>query len=130
LRRAQSESIERPFTTFSVVLELLSQFIGLLSSIAIILYWKPWVASIIVIIPIVSTLYMAKMGHLQYKIEFERTEKSRKSWYLNYMMTNDIAFKEIKIYKLGSYFVKGYKELSKGFILQDKTILKKRTTAS
>jgi ABC-type multidrug transport system fused ATPase/permease subunit len=45
-------------------------------------------------------------------------------------MTNDIAFKEIKIYKLGNYFIKGYKKLNKKFIKQDKKIIKKRTFVS
>lgn len=130
LRRAQNEAIERPYAVFSIVLGLMSQFIGLVSSLVILLYWKPWISIIIIIIPILSTLYMAKMGHVQYKIEFERSHEKRKSWYLSYMMTNDIAFKEIKIYRLGDYFIQGYKNLYEGFISQDKKIIKKRTIAS
>ena len=130
LRRAQNEAIERPYAIFSIVLGIMSQLIGLISSLAILLYWKPWISVIIIIIPIASTLYMAKIGHLQYKIEFERSEKKRKSWYLNYIMTNDIAVKEIKIYNLGDYFIQGYKRLSKRFISQDKEIIKKSTLVS
>lgn len=130
LRRAQSEAIERPYAVFIILLSLVSQFLGLISSLAILLYWKPWVILLVVIIPIISTIYMAKIGHLQYKIEYERSQERRKSWYLNYLMTNDIAFKEIKIYKLGDYLIKGYKDLNKKFIKQDKKIIKKRTLAS
>lgn len=45
-------------------------------------------------------------------------------------MTNDIAFKEIKIYKVGDYFIKRYKELNENFIRQDKKIIKKRIHVS
>ncbi|WMM25773.1 ABC transporter ATP-binding protein [Tissierella sp. MB52-C2] len=130
LRRAQNEAIERPYAVFSIVLSLISQFLGLISSLAILLYWKPWVILLVVVIPIISTIYMAKMGHLQYKIEYGRSQERRKSWYLNYLMTNDIAFKEIKIYRLGDYLIEGYKKLNKKFIKQDKKIIKKRTLAS
>lgn len=130
LRRAQSEAIERPYTVFIIVLSIASQFIGLISSLAILSYWKPWVILLVVIIPIISTIYMAKMGHLQYKMEYERAQEKRKAWYLNYIMTNDIAFKEIKIYNLGNYFIKRYKELYKEFIKQDKKIIRKRTLVS
>ncbi|MBU5438428.1 ABC transporter ATP-binding protein/permease [Tissierella sp. MSJ-40] len=130
LRRAQSEAVERPYAVFSIVLSIVSQFLGLISSLAILLYWKPWIILLVIIMPIISTIYMAKMGHMQYKIEYERSQEKRKSWYLSYLMTNDIAFKEIKIYRLGDYLIKGYKKLNKNFIKQDKKIIKKTTIAS
>ncbi|MBU5425799.1 ABC transporter ATP-binding protein/permease [Tissierella pigra] len=130
LRRAQNEAIERPYAVFSIVLSLISQFLGFISSLAILLYWKPWIILLVVAIPFISTIYMAKIGHLQYKIEYERSQERRKAWYLNYLMTNDIAFKEIKIYRLGDYFIEGYKKLSNSFIKQDKKIIKKRTFTS
>jgi len=130
LRRAQNEAAEKPYTVLSIMLELISQIIGFLSTLAILLYWKPWTILLLVVIPITSTIYMTKIGYLQYKIEYERSQERRKAWYLSYLMTNDIAFKEIKIYKLGNYFIKGYKKLNKKFIKQDKKIIKKRTFVS
>ena len=43
LRRAQNEATERPYAVFTTVLGIISQFLGLISSLAILLYWKPWV---------------------------------------------------------------------------------------
>ncbi|QAT62370.1 ABC transporter ATP-binding protein [Acidilutibacter cellobiosedens] len=130
LRRAQNEAAEKPYTVLSIMLELISQIIGFISTLAILIYWKPWTILLLVVIPITSTIYMTKIGYLQYKIEYERSQERRKAWYLSYLMTNDIAFKEIKIYKLGDYFIKGYKKLNKKFIKQDKKIIKKRTFVS
>lgn len=130
LRRAQSEAIDRPFAIFSNILGFLSQILGLVSFLAILLYWKSWVSLIILIVPIISTLYMAKIGHMQYKIEFERAQEKRKSWYLSYLLTNDIAFKEIKIYGIGNYFIESYKKLRNKLIKQDRDIIKKRATMS
>ena len=34
-----------------------------------------------------------------------RTEEERKKWYFQYLLTNDIAFKEIRTYNLAEYFI-------------------------
>lgn len=130
LRRAQNEAMDRPYIVFSILLSLTSQLIGLISFITLLLYWKPWVIFLIISIPIISTIYAARIGHMQYEMEYERSQERRKAWYLNFLMTNDIAFKEIKIYSLGSYFIEGYKSLNKKFMRQDKKILKKSAIAS
>lgn len=130
LRRAQRESIDRPYMMFSITLNVVSQFLGLISVISIILYWKPWTLILILLIPIISTIYMTKIGHIQYKIEYNRAQERRKSWYFGYLMTNDIALKEIKLYNIGDYLIKKYTKLNKKFIKQDKEIIKKRTIAS
>ena len=57
----------------------------------------------------------------------ERVSKERKQTYFYYLLTSDIAFKEIKILSLGDYLRKKYKEFGKNFIAQDKEIIKKRT---
>lgn len=102
LRRAQNEAMDRPYIVFSILLSLTSQLIGLISFITLLLYWKPWVIFLIISIPIISTIYAARIGHMQYEMEYERSQERRKAWYLNFLITNDIAFKEIKIYSLGS----------------------------
>ncbi len=62
LRRAQNEAKERPYAVFSIVLGILSQILGLIFSLTILSYWKSWVILTIIVIPIISTIYMAKMG--------------------------------------------------------------------
>lgn len=130
LRRAQNESIERPYIIFTLVLSLISKFLGFISSLAILLYWKSWLIFLILVTYITSTFYMSKVGYLQYKIDYERSQERRKSWYFSYLLTNDIAFKEVKIYRLSEYFISRYKNITKGFIEKDKDIIKKRTILS
>ncbi len=54
----------------------------------------------------------------------KRTGEGREIWYYQYLLTNDIAFKEIKMYDLHHYFTKKYRLISEKFIGQDKQILK------
>lgn len=130
LKRAQSESIERPYAVFTIILNLMSQIFGLISSSLILLYWKPWAIPLIIVVTMLSTIYMTKLGYLQYEIEYNRSQERRKSWYFSYLMINDIAFKEVKIYGLTDYFISRYKNINIGFIKTDKKIIKKRTMMS
>lgn len=127
LRRAQSETGNRPYMVFSQILSLLSQIITLLSTAALLVMWKWWIILVILIVPIVSSLYSIKIGNLQYKIQRERAQDQRKSWYVSYLLTNDISFKEIKLYGLSKYFLDKFSILNKKFIGQDKSIIVKRT---
>jgi len=127
LRRAQNETIEKPYVAFSITLNIVSQFVGFISSLTILLHWNPLYTSLVLIVPIISTIYIFKIGYIQYKIEYERSQERRKAWYFGYLLTNDIAFKEIRIYNLGDFFIKGYKNLNKKLIKQDKQLIKKRT---
>lgn len=130
LRRAQNEVGDKPFKVFSLLIGLLSQFTALVSSAMFLLMWKPWVVVPIILVSSVSTLFMMSIGHEQYVLERSRSSEKRKSWYLSHLMGTDIAFKEIKLYDIGDYFINDFKSLNKKFIKQDKKIIKKRTKIS
>lgn len=130
LKRAQDQAGSRPYTVFTLFLNLISSVITLASSSTILIFWKSWILLIIMIVPIISSLYMINLGYLQYKIEWMRVEKGRKSWYLSYLLTNDIAFKEIKLYNLANFFINEYQKLNKEFLSQDTKIIIKRTRIS
>lgn len=130
LKRAQNETANRPYVVFSSILNLIKQLITLISSASVLILWKWWIVIIILVVPIISTIYMIKLGNLQYKIQWNRAEKQRKSWYASYLLTNDIAFKEIRLYNLTKYFIDMFKELNEGFNKQDIFILIKKTQIS
>lgn len=127
LKRANDEIGEKPYIVFSLILNFFSQVITLISTSIILMTWKPWIIFVIPIIPIISSIYMIRIGYEQFRIHRERAPKERKSWYLNFIMTNDVAFKEIKIYKLAEYFIAIFKKLNLQFISQDKKIIVKTT---
>jgi len=128
LKRAQSESINKPFSLFQNVIYLIGQIIQLISVGAIIYIWNPKIILIIMVLPILTTIYTAWIGYIKYKIEMMRTDKTRKISYINYLMTNDIAYKEIKIYNLKDYFVNSFKTLYKFIIKLDREVLRKQAT--
>lgn len=127
LRRAQNDTGDKPYMIFSQILDLLSQIITLISTSILLLVWKWWIVLVILIIPIISSLYSIKIGNLQYKIQRDRSQDQRKAWYLNYLLTNDISFKEIKLYGISNYFLNKFNLLNKEFIIQDRSIIIKST---
>lgn len=126
LRRAESETGNRPYRVFSQILNLIAQIITLLSMATLLIVWKWWIVLVILIVPIISSIYSTKIGNLQYRIQRNRSQKERVSWYLRYVLTNDISFKEIKLYGISNYFLDKFKTLNKEFIAQDKSIMVKR----
>ncbi len=60
-------------------------------------------------------------------MELQRTSERRKSWYLTYLLTKDITFKEIKLYGISSYVLKKFERINRTIIKQDITLLKRRT---
>ena len=127
LKRANDEIGEKPFTVFTLMLSFFSLLITLISTSIILMAWKPWIIFVIPIIPIISSIFMIRLGYEQFKIHRARSAKERKSWYLNFIMTNDLAFKEIKIYNLAEHFISVFKSLNIKFISQDKKIFVKMT---
>lgn len=130
ITRAQNEAGTRPYDMFSSILTLITSIVTLISSLAIIFYWKSWIIGLLLIIPIISTYYFMYIGHFQFLINWKRAGKQRAAWYINFISTHDFSVKEIKIYNLGDYFLKKYKKITKEFYYQDKKINKKRNLMS
>lgn len=130
LKRAQNESGHRPFQTFQKILMIITNVVSITSSIMLLFYWKWWVALIFVFLPLLSFYSYLKLGQLEFVINWRRAPKWRESWYLTYIMTYYLAFKEIKMYNVGSYLINKYKTIIMNFYNEDKKILKKRLTLS
>ena len=67
------------------------------------------------------------LGKKQFLLIKHRAPEERKSWYYQYLLTKDIAFKEIKIFNLGKYLKDQYKKWGMKFISQDKDLLEQKS---
>lgn len=127
IKRAQNESDARIYEYFMLYVQVIQNTITLVSTSFLLLTWRWWAIIVVMISPIISSLLMARFSKKQYNIYMERTTLERKKWYIGYLLTNDIAFKEIKIYNLSDYFKNLYKTISEGFIKQDISLVKERS---
>lgn len=127
IQRAMSTGIDRLFSFFKSFMLAFQSLINLIMFSLILLSWKWWLLPVVFFMPIIGTLVAAYFGKKQFIIQKARAEKGRKQWYFQYLLTNDIAFKEIKIFNLGDYFRSKYKQLSVEFLNQDRKLMNQRT---
>ncbi|WP_314208265.1 ABC transporter ATP-binding protein [Vagococcus salmoninarum] len=125
IQRADSQSDEVLFDYFFNFLSLIGSFITVITSLFILIFWKWWLAFLIIIISILRSIIMIHFGREKFKIHTNRTSSERKKWYYSYLLKNDLSFKEIKIYQLHQYFLSMYKDIFNDFFSQDKFIQKK-----
>ena len=125
VQRAKNQDGGIVFSYFSHFLSIFRSFISIFAYIIIILFWRWYTIIPVVTFAIIKSIVITKMNEKQYKIIRERTDKEREQWYYEFLLTNDIAFKEIKLHQLGRVFVNRYKALFSMLFDQDKRIYKK-----
>ena len=127
LQRAMKVSFSRLFAFFKSFVLLFQSLINILLFSLILILWKWWLIPVILIVPIVNAFITAYFGKKQFLLIKHRAPEERKSWYYQYLLTKDIAFKEIKIFNLGKYLKDQYKKLGMKFISQDKDLLEQKS---
>ncbi|MEN8906498.1 MAG: ABC transporter ATP-binding protein, partial [Clostridiales bacterium] len=127
IQRAQDEIGYRPFQLYSSILSIIGSTITLISTAFILIVWKWWIFVLLLIVPIISTIYSTKIGKRQFKIEWRRAPRYRKAWYYSFLMSRDINYKEIKLYGLGNYLLEKYNKIFERYLKVDKKVTKYRT---
>ncbi len=126
LKRASQEASYRPYQLYTQMAGILSSLVTMLSSAFLLFLWKWWVVVILFVISLVSVYSIFKLNKEQFEIYMNRTPLYRQSWYMTYLLTNDRAVKEVKIFNLGPYLLKRYENLLQRFFVEDRRILGKR----
>ena len=127
LQRAMKVTFSRIFAFFKSFVLLFQSLINILLFSLILISWKWWLIPVVLIVPIVNAFITAYFGKKQFLLIKHRAPEERKSWYYQYLLTKDIAFKEIKIFNLGKYLKDQYKKLGMKFISQDKDLLEQKS---
>lgn len=122
LNRAQGEAVYRPYQIFLQILLILKGIVTLISASIVLISWKWWIIIIILVIPFLSFSMFLKLSQKEFFIHWNRTPKNRMLWYISYLLTKDISFKEIKLFQLEEHFLKQYKRLFQDFYTEDKNI--------
>lgn len=121
------DSTYKPFQLFNAIIGVISAFLSLLTSIVYISTWSSTLAIFLLLIPITSLIIFLRVGQLEFMIQWSRVNSEREVWYINYLLTHDFSFKEIKLNGISQYFIQKYGKLKKSFIKQDLIIAKKKS---
>ena len=127
LARAEMEGKFKVYTTYKNILSVIIQISSIVSIATIILSWNSYIFLLIFITPIISTIINTKIGYKNYKMRMGRINEERKTTYISYLLTNDIACKEVKVYNIGSYLTSMFSDIKRKIQNQDLNITKIRT---
>lgn len=90
-------------------LQLIECILSMVSVSAVLINIDSFLWSLITIVPIISALASIKAGKYIYEKEKKNVIYQRKSDYLNYLLTNNIAIKEIISFNISDYLIREYK---------------------
>lgn len=127
IAKGENEGRLRIFSTYQNVLFTATQFVSLVSVILVILSWKSYVFLMVLIVPIITTFMNTYINYKYYDIRMKRMQAVRKTTYIQYLLTNDIASKEIKAYQVGGYLINMFSGILRKIQSQDKELYKKRS---
>ncbi len=126
IRRAQVDGSTNILVIYTKILSLLNQVISIISVIMMLLSFKIYYFLFALIIPIITFIFNLNLGSEKYKIIKNRTSLNRMTMYINYLLTNDVAFKEIKVNNMGTYFINLSNSILKGIKREDQYIINKK----
>lgn len=122
IQRAQTQGGMQVFTYFSHITKIIQYIIMAIGAGMILFTWNIWVIFIVLIIAVLNALVLARINEMQFDIIKKRTGETREKWYYQFVLTNDIAFKEIKTYGLHRFFLNKFENIAIKFFRQDKKI--------
>ncbi|KEO83492.1 ABC transporter ATP-binding protein [Tumebacillus flagellatus] len=126
LKRAQQDMLFRPYQMFTQMLGVLNNLVTLISTMLFLIAWKWWVVLVLGATTGVSFFTILRVNREQFLIAFQRAPKYREAWYYSFLLTLDKAFKEIRLYQLGTFFLDKFKTIYRDFYVVDRRIAKKR----
>ncbi|HEX3630864.1 MAG TPA: ABC transporter ATP-binding protein, partial [Candidatus Dormibacteraeota bacterium] len=115
LRRAQTDSINRPVMMISSAFGLLQTGLTFISMIALLVAVSPLLALIALVSPIPAFIADTRYGWRGYNIARWGSRLLRRMTYLVTLLTTDTYAKEVKLFGLGGYFIERYRLLGDTF---------------
>lgn len=129
LQRATNESGYRPYQIFYQMTLLGGQLVTLVSVVAVLLSWNWWLGLLILLAPLPSVWSQFFFSRREYLIERERAPLRRQLSYFQFLVTHASSVKEIRLFRLGSYFIDRYRQLYHEFYAVDSRLARQQTLA-
>ncbi len=107
INRVKAEGQNKIYVVYNNIISIIEQVVSIISISTITLKWSSYIFLLIFVVPIIATIINTRIGYLNYKM---RMGEVRKTYYINYLITNDIAFKDAKTYNIGEYLSNMHKK--------------------
>ncbi|MEK4197961.1 ABC transporter ATP-binding protein [Cytobacillus sp. FSL K6-0265] len=126
IQRARVGAASKPYQIFDSMINGSRSLISLLSVIGILISWKWWTIFLLLLIPLLSTTSLLKVGNLFFQVNYRRVKEQRKQNYYQNILTMDRYVKEVKLFNLSNFITERFKLLQDKFYEQDKKLFFKR----
>jgi ATP-binding cassette subfamily B protein len=129
LRRAQTDSINRPVQMISTAFGLVQTLLTFVTMIALLLAVSPLLALLAFISPIPAFVADTRYGRHGYRIAWRNSRLVRRMNYLVTLLTTDSFAKEVKLFGLGEYFIQRYRLIAETYYGSQRTQIVRRYLA-
>src|ERR1700737_4404352 len=128
LRRAQTDSINRPVMMISTAFGLVQTLLTFITMIALLIAVSPLLALLALVSPIPAFIADTKYGWRGYNIARWGSRLLRRMTYLVSLVTTDSFVKEVKLFGLGGYFIERYRLIANAFYRSQRSQVVRRYT--
>src|SRR2546425_2627976 len=115
LRRAQTDSINRPVIMISTAFGLVQTLLTFITMIALLVVVSPLLALIALVSPIPAFIADTRYGWRGYNIARWGSRLLRRMTYMVTLVTTDSYAKEVKLFGLGGYFINRCRLIAKAY---------------
>jgi len=109
LRRAQTDSANRPVAMISGAFGLVQTALTFVSMVALLIGVSPWLAVIALVSPVPAFISDTRYGWRGYNMARWSSRLLRRMFYLTTLVTTDTFAKEVKLFNLGGFFIDRYR---------------------
>ncbi len=128
LRRAQTDSINRPVMMISTAFGLVQTLLTFATMVALLIAVSPLLALLALVSPIPAFIADTRYGWRGYTIARWGSRLLRRMNYLVSLVTTDSFVKEVKLFGLGGYFIERYRLIASAFYGSQRSQLVRRYT--
>jgi ATP-binding cassette subfamily B protein len=125
-RRADSSAL----SIMNAILQILQQTITLVSLVALLIGFSPWLAVVVILAAIPNFISRSRFSEMTFRALTRRAPESRLLNYIETLLTSNETVKEIKLFGLGEPLLARYRQLFTAFFEEDREISRKNTIAS
>ncbi|MBL8272129.1 ABC transporter ATP-binding protein [Steroidobacter sp.] len=128
LTRARREASSRPLSLVTRTFGLLQNGISLLSFGSLLLHFSPWAVALLILAGLPAFLAEAKFSGDKFRLFLWRSPETRMQHYLETVLAREDHAKEIKLFGLGSLFLKRYRNIFGKLYREDRNLTIRRDT--
>ena len=125
-RRADSSAL----AIVSAISQVAQQFITLVSLVALLVGFSPWLAVVVILAAVPNFLSNSRFAEMSFRAVSHRAPESRLLNYIETLLTSVETVKETKLFGLGPALKQRYEDLFTQFLEEDASIARRNTYAS